>query len=101
MVCYSASFIDTCRNGTKHTPRVILEFVMNTIKPPVSTVLCAVHSMSRFFDKENIRNGGNRWSTVLMYLHDNLEEGGETVSGVGRVHPGITQMKPLCCANPA
>lgn len=32
-----------------------------------------------FFDQENIRNGGNRWSTVLMYLHDNLEEGGETV----------------------
>lgn len=32
-----------------------------------------------FFDQENVRNGGNRWSTVLMYLHDWLEEGGETV----------------------
>ncbi|KAL6758810.1 hypothetical protein V8C86DRAFT_2585919 [Haematococcus lacustris] len=32
-----------------------------------------------FFDAENTRNGGNRWSTVLMYLHEGLEEGGETV----------------------
>lgn len=32
-----------------------------------------------FFDTANVKNGGNRWSTVLMYLHDWLEEGGETV----------------------
>ncbi|PNH03797.1 hypothetical protein TSOC_010107 [Tetrabaena socialis] len=31
-----------------------------------------------FFNKEGRENGGNRWSTVLMYLTD-TEEGGETV----------------------
>ncbi|KAG2492260.1 hypothetical protein HYH03_009500 [Edaphochlamys debaryana] len=31
-----------------------------------------------FFHKEGTSNGGNRWSTVLMYLAD-TEEGGETV----------------------
>lgn len=31
-----------------------------------------------FFDSEGVKNGGNRYATVLMYLND-VEEGGETV----------------------
>lgn len=31
-----------------------------------------------FFDTQNTANGGNRWSTCLMFLTD-VEEGGETV----------------------
>ena len=45
---------------------------------------------SYFFDTANVKNGGNRWATVLMYLTD-VEEGGET--GAGRV-----LLACMCCA---
>jgi len=32
-----------------------------------------------FFDEANQKNGGNRHSTVLMYLADEIAEGGETI----------------------
>ncbi|KAJ9515740.1 hypothetical protein QJQ45_002624 [Haematococcus lacustris] len=53
--------------------------------PPPDALLLHLRPLTRlqhwdwFFDAENTRNGGNRWSTVLMYLHEGLEEGGETV----------------------
>lgn len=47
-----------------------------------------------FFDKNGIANGGNRYSTVLMYLAD-TEEGGETVfpniAAPGGVNEGFSE----------
>lgn len=41
-----------------------------------------------FFDTSNIKNGGNRWATVLMYLTD-VEEGGETGAPHLLAHWGV------------
>ncbi|KAI7835426.1 hypothetical protein COHA_010673 [Chlorella ohadii] len=43
-----------------------------------------------FFDESNVKNGGNRWATVLMYLVE-PEEGGETVFPNVPVPPGQTR----------
>ena len=51
---------------------------------------------SYFFDTANVKNGGNRWATVLMYLTD-VEEGGETGAGHDCLRAYAVHVQPSYC----
>ena len=50
------------------------------LREPLAALSTACPTASQplpFLPQQNVKNGGNRWATVLMYLTD-VEEGGET-----------------------